>query len=772
MTEIHAAFDRFVAALQRDTLPARPTALLEALDGLMLDPPARAAPRPGRLRVAIVSREYPPDTAFGGMATFARHLARGLADAGHQVTVVTVGGPRFERDPIGIDVVRIAPRLRGARESVEDLMHHGRLPYARTVFCHGAAVLRQIEILERAQGRFDVLDLADHAAEGLVPALVHGGATTLRLYSPSSVLAAMRAGFTAETEDAALTLLEATLLRRCDVITAPSRELAARTRSFFALTRDVALVPNPIDTQLFHPIAAGSRPAAPGRAMHACFVGRLEERKGIRTLLAAIPLVASANPAVRFTIVGPDLLGFGAGHARTLPRDRVLFRSRVPLEELPRVYQSADLAVVPSNYDNSPYTCVEPMACGIPVVGTAVGGIPEYVADGETGCLVPPRDPTALAEAILRLAADSRLRSHMGEAARIRVERLYDHRRVTAEMERLYRAALAADAIEVSGAIDHRWSPRPTLSRSRPELGRLEVVVRAAGSPAPAVERTLTSLRDQGVEATILCEAEDVAHMPRGRLLVMSGSEGSVVRRVLSTVLADAFVVLRAGTTLRPSFADRALCLLAATGRRSVAVDGVAVFLASAALGFALADDWTWEGALQRLASEHRDDTAPPPPLAPWEPRWRADPPPSRLSHAVARVRAALWSSRLRPLRRVLRTTLAVLPHGAALAAQISARRVSDLLPSPDGVPRRPPRLTLVGVTSASARDLARDGDPDAAELWVLGEVLPAPLWPHVLCFLARTRPVGLLRLARNVPLDGLPEDYRAALTSAVVADS
>jgi glycosyltransferase involved in cell wall biosynthesis len=92
-----------------------------------------------------------------------------------------------------------------------------------------------------------------------------------------------------------------------------------------------------------------------------------------------------------------------------------LSRSRMP-----DFWNSVDIAVVPSLYEPFGLVALEALACGVPVVATAVGGLPEIVVDGENGILVPPGDPAALAKALLALLTDERLR--LAEGARRRAE--------------------------------------------------------------------------------------------------------------------------------------------------------------------------------------------------------------------------------------------------------------------------------------------------------------------------------------------------------------
>ena len=107
-------------------------------------------------------------------------------------------------------------------------------------------------------------------------------------------------------------------------------------------------------------------------------------------------------------------------------------------DELPDFYRGADIVVVPSLSEAFGMATVEAMACGLPVVATDAGGLPEVVVDGETGLLVRRNDPRGLADALVRLAGDEQLRRRLGAAGRSRVEQLFSYDRIAVEVEELY----------------------------------------------------------------------------------------------------------------------------------------------------------------------------------------------------------------------------------------------------------------------------------------------------------------------------------------------
>lgn len=145
--------------------------------------------------------------------------------------------------------------------------------------------------------------------------------------------------------------------------------------------------------------------------------------KGLVPLLEAVAKLRTERP-VSLTVIGRPRPGGRVDRAieRLALGDAVRCVSGISDEELARQYGESEVAVVPSLYEGFSLPAVEAMACGVPVVATTGGALPEVVGtDGETGLLVPPDDPGALAAAIARLLDDPALRRRLGPAGRARV---------------------------------------------------------------------------------------------------------------------------------------------------------------------------------------------------------------------------------------------------------------------------------------------------------------------------------------------------------------
>jgi glycosyltransferase involved in cell wall biosynthesis len=149
-------------------------------------------------------------------------------------------------------------------------------------------------------------------------------------------------------------------------------------------------------------------------------VGRITAQKDPLTLITALGILLRAGHRFTADIVGDgDLEGAVRDHARRLEvSERVVFRGLLRHDAVLRQYEAADIFVLSSRSEGCPNVVLEAMAHGLPVVATAVGGIPELVTHGDSALLVPPGDPDALASALARLLCDRTLRLAMGEAAR------------------------------------------------------------------------------------------------------------------------------------------------------------------------------------------------------------------------------------------------------------------------------------------------------------------------------------------------------------------
>jgi glycosyltransferase involved in cell wall biosynthesis len=180
----------------------------------------------------------------------------------------------------------------------------------------------------------------------------------------------------------------------------------------------------------------------PSDALVVGTIGRLNEQKGHRYLLDAAPAVFRRHPQARLLIVGDgDLSEALRQQAEALGiQGRVVFAGhRSDVREL---LGAIDVVCLPSLYEGTPLALFEAMAAARPIVASAVDGCAEILADGVTGLLVPPRDPAALAEALIRVLAASDFRSRLGAAARL-ASRDYDIDQTVRRIEALYEEVLA-----------------------------------------------------------------------------------------------------------------------------------------------------------------------------------------------------------------------------------------------------------------------------------------------------------------------------------------
>ena len=256
------------------------------------------------------------------------------------------------------------------------------------------------------------------AADAPVVATFHTGAERSRLYDLAAPI---------------IRRIARRIVVRVAVSRVAERAAAARIGGSFEI------VPNGADVARF----ADAEPADLGEGTKLLFVGRLDERKGFPTALAAFGRLAVDHSVVRLIVVGdgPERSAIDGLPAEV--RDRITMLGAVPNVHLPPFEKACDLYLGTSvGGESFGLVLVEAMAAGLPVVASDIPGYDEVVTDGVEGLLVPPRDPAAVARAAQTILDDPDLSLRFSAAGRVRAA-TFDWRMVGARLEALYRRAVA-----------------------------------------------------------------------------------------------------------------------------------------------------------------------------------------------------------------------------------------------------------------------------------------------------------------------------------------
>jgi glycosyltransferase involved in cell wall biosynthesis len=219
----------------------------------------------------------------------------------------------------------------------------------------------------------------------------------------------------------------------------------------------VSVIPHGVDLKLFTPHGA----IAPReRARRVVTVGRLVAHQGFDDLIRALStvedteLVVAGGPANGRLRGDPEmrrLRGLASAHGVA---DRVTFTGHLRQSELPALLRSADVVACTPWYESFGVTALEAMACGVPVVVTAVGGLVDAVVDEQTGVQVPPQDPRAIAGALTALLLNAARRKALGAAGHERIHARYSWDRVAADLVRVY-----ADVVRPSAEAPRAHEP-------------------------------------------------------------------------------------------------------------------------------------------------------------------------------------------------------------------------------------------------------------------------------------------------------------------------
>ncbi|CAN5858640.1 glycogen synthase [soil metagenome] len=387
----------------------------------------------------MVSWEYPP-VVIGGLGRHVHHLAAELADAGHEVVVLS-------RRPTGTDPsthpstdsVAEGVRVVAAAQDPHEFSF-GTDMMAWTLAMGHSMVRAGLSIRSRGRPwRPDVV----HAHDWLVahPAITLAEFHDVPLVSTIHATEAGRhSGWVAGSISRQVHAVESWLVRDSDSLITCSASMGNEITDLFGPDlAEVRVIRNGIDTAGW-PFAKRSKKTGPAELL---FVGRLEYEKGVQDAIAALPRIRRTHPGTTLTVAGEgtqqDWLVEQARNHKVLKAVR--FVGHVNHQELLDLLHRADAAVLPSHYEPFGIVALEAAAAGAPLVTSNVGGLGEAVLTGQTGVSCPPRDVAALAAAVRTVLEHPAAAQRHADAARKRLTSDFSWRTVASETAQVYLAA-------------------------------------------------------------------------------------------------------------------------------------------------------------------------------------------------------------------------------------------------------------------------------------------------------------------------------------------
>lgn len=391
------------------------------------------------MRIILVSQEYPPETAKGGIGTQAIMKAHGLAARGHDVTIISRAPDhqRSERYDTGCRLIRI-PGFEKRMPVYTEIADW--LTYSAEV----SVVISELH----AHKPVDLVEFPEWACEGYVHLINRTEwnhiPTVIQLHGPLVMFGNTMGWPDVNSPFYKIGIeMEGACLRAADAIYSSSQCSADWCVRTYGLNgAAIPILHTGIDTTLFSPLPV---PRDPHPTI--IFVGKLVRNKGVCLLTEAACRLADEIPDLKLKLIGrceeKIVAEMRAWAERSGHSDLLDIVGYVPREMLADHLSRAHVFAAPSQYEGGPgFVYLEAMACGLPVIACSESGASEVVLSGQNGLLVPPEDPAALCDALRYLLTRSDEREAMGQRAREYACRHADSKTCLDQIEAFYQSVV------------------------------------------------------------------------------------------------------------------------------------------------------------------------------------------------------------------------------------------------------------------------------------------------------------------------------------------
>ncbi len=429
------------------------------------------------MRIAILSFEYPPDTGFGGIGTYAYYQARALAKLGHDVHVFAgatkPGVTHSEHEGVKVTRVKREGCLHGMLDNARKARawwFQNRVTTATDAF----------EVFAKAHARtpFDFVEAPECGADAMVTTTMLSVPTAIKFHSPARLI--MGIYDTPKIDRVLTAFAEQLAINQASVLTSCSRFLADEVHAKMGERKPIHVVPNGIDVPLFdrdEGIDVHAKFGLPKDKKLIFFANRMEERKGIHIVQKMVEGTLAKYQDIAFVFAGRDL--FGYMEKRILPwvkdhqlQSRFFYLGQITLPDVRACLKASSIFLIPSLWENCPYSCLEAMTAGRAIVSSDCGGMPELIEHERTGLLARNGDPAAFVAALQRMIEDDRLRDRCGAAARAEVEKRLTDTAIGRRSVEIYQAHLDGKPASAAPAPTPRSAVR---SGSGPDVADLQM---------------------------------------------------------------------------------------------------------------------------------------------------------------------------------------------------------------------------------------------------------------------------------------------------------
>lgn len=415
-----------------------------------------------RLKIAILSIEYPPDPFSAGIGSYSKAIANALTAQGHKVHIIT-RAPALEvngvepkdsiTDENGVTVHRLTPLRPDIPEEFDikkvltlvSTSVIGELRYRQKI----SSKLRELI----AKEGLDLIEAAEFMADGIffprryyknIPLIV-------RLHTPFAFAEKIEA-HAPEPMRQLMAWVEKQHINKASHLSAPSGRSAEVFRAELNLgKREIKIIPNPPNFAVVADVQNNTKTKLNNEKQLILFIGRISKWKGVDILCKSMEKVLAKHPNTEFCFVGADHIPVedfptGREYLKSLVdpnlHKHMTFTGYLQKPDVQKHIRMADLCVLPSRFDNFPYTCLEAMIHGKAIVGSNNGGMKDMLDDGKAGKLYTPPDHDELAKHIIELLGNNELRETLGKAAKARALKIYNNDTVLEQTLNFYYQAI------------------------------------------------------------------------------------------------------------------------------------------------------------------------------------------------------------------------------------------------------------------------------------------------------------------------------------------